>query len=609
MSEISKPINPTAEIKEQKITLSETQKETLTDSLMGKVKTAIKEIQEKVKVIIEKPKLKGLIESKNYSEVFLLIDSYPEDVKKIILKKIYPGIITFSNNNSGESRENDRKNAELFIKNYKYFEESDTEDKGRKKSYNNLLNSYPDILLDNSNLFFKEKTSDGKDVLNMERSIATLEKIIQRNDVKCLVRNLEFIASIQENAKGDFLLNINYFLDKITAIILNTDEKIIQEELSKCSEKTREIYSNKFEKNYFKKEYLEKSVIGAKEKLDKAETLEEKQKYEKVIAGLEYLKNYEENVIAHCEKMFLKYEIFEEDMRNHMLGKIKDFMNNKMGSGGRHESIEKLAKKQNLEYLEYLGFLQQQLNEMMEEMCFYSYKQSNALNSILNPENGVPTRFTSQIEIDEKQIRVVKGRISDANTMKIMERTLFGDSFHARSRKENNCTYGFINHSETAVSKGDVDGYDSSDYGYGKYSLRLSNGVRERTTIFLGDSSMANRAGLATFAELPHISVLLSAYNYIEDTDQVNLGINRDFMQESTLMKGFSYFECQYHGQTGSSDQIEYILYSEKNTTREELEKINSRINNINEEEDEKPDGGNKILLMSFSEYARKKKE
>jgi hypothetical protein len=154
-----------------------------------------------------------------------------------------------------------------------------------------------------------------------------------------------------------------------------------------------------------------------------------------------------------------------------------------------------------------------------------------------------------------------------------------------------------------------VDGYDSSDYGYGKYSLRLSNGVRERTTIFLGDSSMANRAGLATFAELPHISVLLSAYNYIEDTDQVNLGINRDFMQESTLMKGFSYFECQYHGQTGSSDQIEYILYSEKNTTREELEKINSRINNINEEEDEKPDGGNKILLMSFSEYARKKKE
>ena len=63
----------------------------------------------------------------------------------------------------------------------------------------------------------------------MERSIATLEKIIQRNDVKCLVRNLEFIASIQENAKGDFLLNINYFLDKITAIILNTDEKITQD--------------------------------------------------------------------------------------------------------------------------------------------------------------------------------------------------------------------------------------------------------------------------------------------------------------------------------------------------------------------------------------------
>ena len=38
MSEISKPINPTAEIKEQKITLSETQKETLTDSLGERVR-------------------------------------------------------------------------------------------------------------------------------------------------------------------------------------------------------------------------------------------------------------------------------------------------------------------------------------------------------------------------------------------------------------------------------------------------------------------------------------------------------------------------------------------------------------------------------------------
>lgn len=110
---------------------------------------------------------------------------------------------------------------------------------------------------------------------------------------------------------------------------------------------------------------------------------------------------------------------------------------------------------------------------------------------------------------------------------------------------------------------------------------------------------------IATFAELPHISVLLSAYIPTIDSEEVDFKINKDFMQESPAAKNIYYFETQYHGQTGSSDQIEYILYSERSTSREEFERITKILKDINREEGRE----NKIKLMKFSDYASKKQE
>ena len=411
MSEISKPINPTAEIKEQKITLSETQKETLTDSLGERVRKAIKEIQEKVKIITEKPKLKGLIESKNYAEVFSLIDSYPEDVKKIILKKIYPGIITFLNNNSDESREIDRRNAELFVRNYQYFEESDTEVSmgvKEKSSYRKLSANNPDLLLDNSQMLLTKEDSKGNKSLSLERTISVIDKILETKNVGCFIRNLDVIFDIEElaNKSGDIKYKVLKQIQDIKELIINSDETIIQNELQNCSGNIKELYTEKLEKRYFKREYVEKAIISVREKKEKAETQEDKDKYQTVEAGLEYLKNFEANVKDHCEKMFEKYGIFEESMRKHVVDKINKFMKEDIGdSNYMIAKLEILAKKEGLEVLEYIAFLQQKLNEMIDQMCFYSYKQKNVINHVFEGKNYSP-RFLSQIEIDEKGIKV-----------------------------------------------------------------------------------------------------------------------------------------------------------------------------------------------------------
>jgi hypothetical protein len=611
MSEISKPINPTAEIKEQKITLSETQKETLTDSLFERVRKAIKEIQEKVKIITEKPKLKGLIESKNYAEVFSLIDSYPEDVKKIILKKIYPGIITFSNNNSDESREIDRRNAELFVRNYKYFEESDTEVSmgvKEKNSYRKLLANNPDLLLDNSQMLLTKEDSQGNKSISVEKSITVIDNLLETKNVGCFIRNLDVIFDIEElaNKSGDIKYKVLKQIQSIKELILNSDEKIIQDELSNCSNNIKELYTEKLEKRYFKREYIEKAIISVREKKEKAETQEDKDKYQTVEAGLEYLKNFEANVKDHCEKMFEKYGIFEESMRKHVVDKINKFMKEDIGdSNYMIAKLEILAKKEGLEVLEYIAFLQQKLNEMIDQMCFYSYKQKNVINHVFEGKNDSP-RFLSQIEIDEKGIKVFKGRASNSRIMKVMEETLFGKDFHSQSRGENNCTYGFINHSEASNSREGDNAYKSEEYGYGKFTLKLKDDVRERTTLFSGDSSQADRirsgrGQLVTFAEFPHISVLLSTSEFeasIRNIDEIdNLSLDRDFMQRSSIAP-FAYFESQYHGKTGSRDQIESVIYH--GTDQDELEEIKSLLQN------EK--GLNSPELVSAAEYATRKK-
>ncbi len=506
----SKPISQLPEEQESTQKLFNTeQTETLNKSLNQRVQEALEKIKSRLKAYLEKDIVKQKFIEGNYEEIYKMIEVYPEDIQEKIKERV---------------------NQELI------------------KNPDVVISRFPNKALTERDIFLYSTNENGERKLETQRVTLILEKLINEKDIRTLIKNLDIFLELRAK-------------DNLIKLILSADEKIIQEVIVNASPEIRKLYEDNFEKKYLKKEYIEKAITGAREKGEKADSEEERDKYKKIIEGLEYLKDYEKNVREHCKKMNEQYGIFDEDTVNYMLELIQKYLS----QGSVTSKLEKIAGEQNLSVVEILGFLQTQTNEVIEGYRLYSVRHSDEIKHIItgrgDHDKNRPNfrRFISNSERGELNLNFIGG----GSTKYIYETGHFGEKYAKKKHGSRNVTYGFLNPEEQINENFGKLTYRS---GTRNYRVELKDEVKDRATFTLNQVSSYELSNLiegtiTSWVRLPHISTVLRFY--LENNG--NLPIDRSLQKYLVeKYKGIDInggIEVQYHGETGSVDQIQTIMY------------------------------------------------
>lgn len=616
------------------------------------------------------------IKEKNYNQIFELIDNFPPEIGLEIINKYFDRLIPIPSqvkkineikydeetnqsylnciNRIDENiaitsenkpyakhqcevkklqREENKKvlleeERKFILKIISIYNQLTPENKERLGNYQDVIS---DIYLANREIFnpiFKDK--EGKEKLKKGVN-EKLKKIIEKENIPLIIQNLDLIYNFEENS----LLRSN-----IENILLKVDEAVIQEELKTCPDHIRKLYEERFEKRYIKREYLEKAITGARVKFESAQTEEERKKYEQVIEGLEYLRDWEKNVREHCRKMFEKEGIMPPKSVEYWIQEINEF---KIANCEISNVLERNADKLGLTLIEYIAFLQIKLNETMKRMTMYSFKHPESILDALNPKIG---RFIGARERSEysKMHSPIPARSSQAGgsshvtgyTRTIMEIGVMGPDYNLIPyHREKNLSYGYLNKRNYPNSTRDSTEFEWSPDNSGHYGILTAvfdEEIKNKATFSFGDSGVQlnnTKGSLLSLVSLPHISSVIhplskrlydstqGEYNP-QVTDSDTLMLDEDFVINVIInnfrnkgMQG-SYIEVQYHGITGSPNQIEYIVWYPRSRNIDttyteqvpEFIEMRKRIEEYNKEHPERP-----IKLILASDYHKLRRE
>lgn len=505
------------------------QAETLSQSLTQRVKEALEKIRSRVKAYLEKGQIQKHLEYREYEKIYEMIEEYPEDIRERIRERVDQELMS---------------NPDI------------------------LVNRFLDKALAERDKFLYSTDEKGERKLKIEgqKVIDIFRNILKEKNISLLIKNLDIFFDLKksEQSKSDLKYLVNNLEIEIRDLILSSDENVIQEALKTASPEVRKLYEDNFEKKYLKKEYIDKAIVGAREKGEKAETEEEKEKYRRVVEGLEYLRDYEKNVREHCKKMFEQYGIFEEDTVNYMLELIDEYLK----QSNILKNLGELAAKQNLNILEYLGLLQSQTIEVIGDYRLYSVRNEDELKHILtgkgNNDRDRPNfrRFISQSERTELGIGNV---IGTGSTKELYEEGHFGKKYIEKNHGSRNVTYGFLNPPEQHTENSSTILYRS---GWG-FRLELKDKVKDRATFTKSGGrnsreDMLQSGNITSWVRFPHVATLVSLVVEIKETKGViNRNLKRLIMSKRADVNDDVYnsLEVQYHGETGSADQIQTIMY------------------------------------------------
>lgn len=571
------------------------------------------------------------IKEKNYNQIFELIDNFPPEIGLEIINKYFDRLIpipsqvkkineikydeetnqSYLNCINGIDinrdirsenkpyakhqcevkklqREENKKvlleeERKFILKIISIYNQLTPENKERLGNYQDVIS---DIYLTNREIFnpiFKDK--EGKEKLKKGVN-EKLKKIIEKENIPLIIQNLDLIYNFEENS----LLRSN-----IENILLKVDEAVIQEELKTCPEHIRKLYEERFEKRYIKREYLEKAITGARGKLESAQTEEERKKYEQVIEGLEYLRDWEKNTREHCKRMEEKYGVMEESLVEHMLEK----MHETMFKGYLLEKLRKFADKEGLDLIEYIALLQKKYCEVFQnEMELYSWKPRGSVWVIFGENDHKRKRFWSSRE--EGDVR--GGGLRIGIQREINDRVSLGEIYGGKLLGSNYATHGVLQTQEL-VNIHEFTNINDTHYGGIMHHL-IRDKVAERSTFSLYDTDPN-----ISLVAIPHIYGFISDFlrngssgKYLRDGELI---MDREtFVRNIPKMGIDAYWEVQFHGETGYADQISEIIYHPQTYSNEQVMEFRRIVEEYNALHPENP-----VTLITFEEYHRREKE
>jgi len=562
-------------------------KETLTESVKRQVAEALEKIRSRVKAYLEYGKIKELAKegwNNSFQKILEMIEDYPEDIKARFLNSYAGEIVSrFKNLASFVSDYSiQSKLQSSLIENFHLLNEEN-----KSALVSRAESILPNIYLGNREIFgFIVKDEEGKDKIKdkeKERVSRKLMEVIKSRDIKTLIRNLD-------------LLEMVGFSTEAINLIMKSDEAVIQEELKTCPEHIRKLYEERFEKRYIKREYLEKAITGARGKLETTQTEEERKKYEQVIEGLEYLRDWEKNTREHCKRMEEKYGVMEESLVNHMLERMNAVMFSDI-----LDYFTKFADKEGLDLIEYIALLQKKYCEVIQnEMELYSWKPELSVWVIFGENDHKRKRFWSCRE--EGDTRGSNDRWNNTSR-DINDRASLGEIYGGKLLGSNYATHGVLQTKEL-VNIYEFTNIIDAHYGGIMYHL-IRDKVAERSTFSLYDSDPN-----ISLVAIPHIYGFISAFynsinysqNYLRDGELV---MDREtFVRNIPKMGIYNYWEVQFHGETGYADQISEIIYHPQTYSNKQVMEFSRIVEKYNARHPENP-----VTLITFEEYHRREKE
>lgn len=327
-----------------------------------------------------------------------------------------------------------------------------------------------------------------------------------------------------------------------------------------------EEVKNKNEYNY---ENLNRELVLAKEKLEFSKDAKEKQKYEQIISGLEYLLSYDQKVREELS------ETLGSDIVEMLLGRINYSVNDEVSK------FCHIAVRESITPIQALGLFQSKVNKLVNDHMI-AFKAMDAGDLI----NVIGDRFKSQHELFGKRSKPASKRII------MTEGSFFGRDFNTVPI-EKAPIYGYPSTLENGMTS--RSGKYSESYtilAYGGVIVRLNKEkVARKTTMCFQDSLNFNGQFLFTFFSHPHFSsfsyglidsVVTMGYYEIDDPD---FSINTASYNRSDS----GYSELQLHNGLYPQDIEEIVIddrYSPSDggpiNSKEEIEAIKETIKRYN---------------------------
>jgi hypothetical protein len=457
------------------------------------------------------------------------------------------------------------------------------EEEGILVSYYLATNDFYKLfnLFDRNKLQFTDRNNVIEKILNSNTNenldFNFVKRILLSGEISSIKKNIDTLISRGEVTYILLEDNLKILLQRS---IINLEEfgmkvldkggyGFIEENISLFPENVKKRYEEEKNKNLFTPENITRDIQLSKDKAANSTDEKEKQKYEQIINGLEYLLNYEQKV---------REELTEElgpDIVEHFLKRLNECI------ASEAVKICQVAMKEGITPIQALGLFQSKINKLVNERIV-AFKAMDAGDVI----TVLGDRFKSQHELFGK-----RSTNASVRTYKD-EFRLFGRNFN-QTPVEYAPIYGYPSTMENGLTSRSKDIMNGNGViSYGGLTVRFNKErVARRTTMNFEDSLGSHR--LFTFLSHPHfasftngmnIEMVTAGYREVDDPD-----FSRNTNQYNRAGTGYS--ELHYHNGLFPQDIEEIVIDDrlEKSsgngvpaTSKEEIEAIRNAVEKHN---------------------------